>query len=212
MSTLDALVVAADDPKIVAAVERFGGRAVLTRSDHQSGTERVAEAADHPEYSSFDPIVNIQGDEPFLPPAAVEAAVEGVRSGWDIGTAAVEMDDAEEWRDPAVVKVVRDDRGGALYFSRAPIPYGAAERDAIAFAGARRLRHLGLYAFSRPALRAATALPAHPLEESEGLEQLRWLAGGLRIAVAIVEGGGPGVDTESDLIKAETLLKKGEFR
>jgi 3-deoxy-manno-octulosonate cytidylyltransferase (CMP-KDO synthetase) len=107
-----------------------------------------------------------------------------------------------EWEDPSTVKVVRDERGGALYFSRAPIPYDGTGRAAELL----MLRHVGIYAFTRAALLRATALPRHPLEEREGLEQLRWLAAGLRIGVAVVEGGGPGIDTEEDLVRAEQIL------
>lgn len=199
----DQLVVAADDSEIVGAVEGFGGQAVLTRRDHTSGTDRVAEVVEREDFARFDSIVNLQGDEPFLPPSAARAVVQGVQSGWDIGTAAVPIYNTEEWEDPSVVKVVRDDRGGALYFSRAPIPYDGTGSSAEEL---RLLRHVGIYAFTRASLQRATALPRHPLEEREGLEQLRWLAAGLRIGVAVVHGGGPGIDTEEDLVRAEQLL------
>ena len=199
----DELVVAADDPEIVAAVEAFGGRAVLTRRDHASGTDRIAEVVEREDFADFGSIVNLQGDEPFLPPSAARAVVQGVQSGWDIGTAAVPIYNTDEWEDPSVVKVVRDDQGGALYFSRAPIPYDGTGRGAERL---RLLRHVGIYAFTRGSLDRATALPPHPLEEREGLEQLRWLAAGLRIGVAVVDGGGPGIDTEEDLVRAEQLL------
>ncbi|MGD8698232.1 MAG: 3-deoxy-manno-octulosonate cytidylyltransferase [Gemmatimonadales bacterium] len=199
----DQLVVAADDSEIVDAVEGFGGQAVLTRRDHTSGTDRVAEVVEREDFARFDTIVNLQGDEPFLPPSAARAVVQGVQSGWDIGTAAVPIYNTEEWEDPSVVKVVRDDRGGALYFSRAPIPYDGTGSSAEEL---RLLRHVGIYAFTRASLQRATALPRHPLEEREGLEQLRWLAAGLRIGVAVVDGGGPGIDTEEDLVRAEQLL------
>jgi 3-deoxy-manno-octulosonate cytidylyltransferase (CMP-KDO synthetase) len=203
LEVLDELVVAADDGEIVRAVEEFGGRAVLTRLDHASGTARVAEVAEQPEYSDFAWVVNLQGDEPFLPSGAARAAVDRVKNGWDVGTAAVPIYNTAEWEDPSAVKVVRDDRGGALYFSRATIPYDGTGRASEQLL---MLRHVGIYAFTRPALRKATGLPSHPLEEREGLEQLRWLAAGLRIGVAVVEGGGPGVDTEADLVRAEQIL------
>lgn len=199
----DQLVVAADDPEIVDAVEAFGGRAVLTRRDHTSGTDRIAEVVQREDFARFQSIVNLQGDEPFLPPSAARAVVQGVQSGWDVATAAVPIYNTEEWEDPSVVKVVRDDRGGALYFSRAPIPYDGTGSSAEDL---RLLRHVGIYAFTRASLQRATALPRHPLEEREGLEQLRWLAAGLRIGVAVVDGGGPGIDTEEDLVRAEQLL------
>jgi 3-deoxy-manno-octulosonate cytidylyltransferase (CMP-KDO synthetase) len=199
---LDALVVAADASEIVQAVQGFGGQAVLTREDHASGTDRVAEVASRDEFTGFDCIVNLQGDEPFLPEEAVEAAIRLVEDGWDVGTVAVPVASPEDWADPSVVKVVRGDDGRALYFSRAAIPHGAGESAS----GLHRLRHVGLYAFSRAALRQATGLPEHPLERVERLEQLRWLAAGLRIGVAVVDGGGPGIDTEADLVRAEAIL------
>ncbi len=206
---LDGLVVATDDAEIVEVVEGFGGSAVLTERGHPSGTDRVAEVANRQEFADFAWIVNFQGDEPFLPPRAARSVVESVQSGWDVGTASVPIYNTEEWEDPSVVKVVRDDKGGALYFSRAPIPYNgtgrAAERLPL-------LRHVGIYAFRRTALQQATALPRHPLEEREGLEQLRWLAAGLRIGVAVVDGGGPGIDTEDDLVRAEQILGGGNIR
>lgn len=204
---LDSLVVAADDREIVNAVEGFGGLAVLTRKDHASGTDRIAEVVKRQDFTAFDLIVNLQGDEPFLPSGAARAVVQMVRDGWDVGTAAVPIYNTEEWEDPSVVKVVRDDRGGALYFSRAPIPYDGTGR------GAERLpllRHVGIYAFTRASLQRATELARHPLEEREGLEQLRWLAAGLRMGVAVVDGGGPGIDTEEDLLRAEQLLRGRE--
>ncbi len=183
---------------------------MLTRADHQSGTDRVAEVAARPEFTKFEYVVNLQGDEPFLPSGAADAAVALAQQGWDVGSAAVAVSGVDEWRDPATVKVVRDDRGGALYFSRAPIPFN---RDAVAGAGlAPLLRHIGVYAFRQSTLARAAALPGHPLEAREGLEQLRWLAAGLRIGVALVEGGGPGVDSEDDLVRAEAILRERESR
>ena len=186
LDCLGALVVAADDPEVIAVVEAFGGRAVSTRPDHRSGTDRVAEVAERPEYSAYPWILNLQGDEPFLPPVAAEAAVGLVREGWDVGTVAVAIEGEAEWRDAATVKVVRNDRGGALYFSRAAIPH---DREAGGGGdGADPLRHLGLYAFERSALRRATSLAPHPLELREGLEQLRWLAGSEEVSSLTTSG------------------------
>jgi 3-deoxy-manno-octulosonate cytidylyltransferase (CMP-KDO synthetase) len=207
LEVVEALVVAADSPEVVEVVESFGGRAVMTQEGHASGTDRVAEVAGRQEFSGFDWVVNLQGDEPFLPEGAAEEAVRLAQSGWDVGTAAVHVESAREWRDPSTVKVVTDDEGSALYFSRAPIPHSGGTdggSDPTVVGGA--LRHIGVYAFTREALMRATALPRHPLEERERLEQLRWLAGGLRIGVAVVHGGGPGIDTEDDLLRAETIL------
>ncbi len=209
---LSELVVAVDDPEVEKAVNRFGGRAVMTGQQHRSGTDRVAEVAARPEFAGYGWIVNVQGDEPFLPPGAESAVVERVRQGWDIGTVAVPIASEVEFEDPAVVKLVLDDVGGALYFSRAPIPH-AAVSEAMGASRLTRLRHVGIYAFSRKALFSATQLPSHPLEERERLEQLRWLAGGLRIGVVVLEGGGPGIDTKEDVVRAEAILGgRGEAR
>ena len=200
------LVVATDDREVIEVVEAFGGRAIATRSDHTSGTDRVAEVAERSEFTAYPWIINLQGDEPFVPRAAVEAALEQVRAGRDVGTVATPLEDLEGWHDPAAVKVVRADDGRALYFSRAPIPYDRAG-EAASGAEPRPLRHIGLYAFARDALRRASGLPPNPLERREGLEQLRWLAAGLEIGVAVIEdGGGPGIDTEADLQLAERIL------
>lgn len=204
---LDALVVGADSPEIVRVVEAFGGRAVLTRRDHASGTDRVAEVAERPEFADYGCVLNLQGDEPFLPPGAAEAVVGLVEAGWDVGTLAAPIGDRTEWLGGSTVKVVRDDAGGALYFTRAAIPHDArgGGLDPTAME-VRPLRHIGVYGFRRDVLFRASALPRHPLEDTEKLEQLRWLAAGLRIGVAVIEGGSPGIDTEEDLVRAEELL------
>ena len=206
---LDDLVVATDSTEILEAVENFGGRAVLTRVDHASGTDRVAELAGRDEFSDYAWIVNLQGDEPFTPAEAVRDALELVRAEWEIATLAVRIQGAGEWRDPSVVKVVLDDRGGALYFSRAPIPH-AREQGSEEEGGEvpdTALRHVGLYAFTREALERAASLPVNRLEKLEALEQLRWLAAGMRIGVAEVEAFGSGIDTPDDLARAEEILK-----
>ena len=201
-------VVATDAPEVADAVRGFGGRAVLTRPDHASGTDRVAEVAARPEFRSHDAIVNLQGDEPLLPDGAVEGAVRLVLAGaFEIGTAAVPLRSVEEWRDPAVVKVVVARDGSALYFSRAPIPYprdgapGPAELGSGLY-----LRHVGCYAFRRDALERWPRLGPAPLETAEGLEQLRALYAGWRIGVAVCTGGEPGVDTPADLARVERRL------
>lgn len=205
---LDSLVVGTDSPEVVRAVDSFGGRAVMTRRDHVSGTDRVAEVAERPEFASYDCVLNLQGDEPFLPAGAAEAVVGLVDAGWDVATLAAPIGDRDEWFATSTVKVVRDDAGGALYFTRAPIPHdargGGLDPRAMEV---RPLRHIGVYGFRREVLFRASALPRHPLEDTEKLEQLRWLAAGLRIGVAVIEGGSPGIDTEEDLLRAEQLLR-----
>lgn len=196
----DELVVATDAPEVEQVVRGAGGRVALTSAAHQTGTERVAEVARLPEYSRFEIIVNIQGDEPFLPLEAITGAVERVRGGDDIGTAAAPLDPAD-LADPARVKVVTDAAGRALYFSRAPIPF---VRDAGASPAGLYWQHLGIYACRRPALEGWVRLAPTALEEAERLEQLRALEHGYTIGVARLAGASlPGVDTPEDLRRAE---------
>lgn len=198
----DAVVIATDDLDVQAAIESAGGVAVLTRADHPSGTDRVAEVARRPEFANADVILNVQGDEPFVDELAVRGAVDVVLGGQaPIGTAAVPVS-ADALQAPDVVKVVCDDHGRAMYFSRAPIPYLRDAADAPARDALVR-QHLGVYAYTRQALDAWVALPVHPLEQIERLEQLRPLAAGLVIGVAtaapVAVGG---IDTEADLLRA----------
>jgi 3-deoxy-manno-octulosonate cytidylyltransferase (CMP-KDO synthetase) len=191
------VLVATDDPRIVAAVESFGGRAVLTRRDHPSGTDRVAEVA---QQLDADVLVNLQGDEPLVDPAALDLLADLLRRdpGADMATLAAPIASVEQWRDPQCVKVVCDAAGRALYFSRSPIPYvrdGQPEFDARP---AQFLQHLGLYAYRRAFLLQLALLPPHPLEEIEKLEQLRVLALGQRIHVGVVPHAARGVDTFED--------------
>jgi len=197
---LDEVVVATDAPEIRSVVEQAGGKVAMTSRRHESGTDRVAEVAARPEHARFDVIVNVQGDEPFLPTAAVAASVDRIREGDDVGTAAVPLDPALR-DDPARVKVVTDARGRALYFSRAPIPFyrepGAAERWPY-------WQHLGIYAYTRPALERWVGTPPTALEQAERLEQLRALDQGISIGVAhLAEPALPGIDTPDDLARAE---------
>ena len=197
---VDELVVATDSPMVAQIVERSSVRAVLTARSHPTGTDRVAEVAAKDEFAVFDAIVNVQGDEPFLAREALAGAIDRVSQGDDIGTAAAPLDPAMAG-DPARVKVVTDARGRALYFSRAVIPHLRDAGD-----GASRLywQHLGLYAYTREALRRWTSLEPSPAELAERLEQLRALHHGLRIGVALLaEPVEPGVDTPDDLRRAE---------
>ncbi len=198
----DHVVVATDDLEVVQAVERAGGVAVLTRPDHPSGTDRVAEVAGLPAYGSSEIILNVQGDEPFVDEAAARGAVSVVsRGSAPIGTAACRAN-ASILERPDCVKVVCDDRGHALYFSRAPIPFLRENADRE-MRGSLVRQHIGIYAYTRAALLQWVALPVHPLEQVERLEQLRPLAAGVAIGVA---DAGPvsfgGIDTEDDLVRA----------
>jgi len=196
-----AVVVATDSDAVVTAVRGAGGEAVLTRPDHASGTDRVAEVAGLARFRSHDVIVNVQGDEPFLPADAVRLATGFVeRDEFPIGTAAC-RDEPRILDDPAVVKVVVDRQGRALYFSRAPIPFLRDTSDAAVRAGLV-LRHIGIYAYSRSALERLVSLPPSPIEVAERLEQLRALADGLAIGVGVTSAAAGGIDTEDDLRRA----------
>jgi len=197
------LVVATDAREIAAVVERAGYEAVLTSADHQSGTERVAEVVGNKSFSSFDLVLNVQGDEPLVAPAALHGAVSRVRAGDPIGTAAGDLDPALAG-DPNRVKVVTDSQGRARYFSRAPIPF---DRDATG--GVIYHQHVGVYAYTRDALDRWVRLAPVPEERWERLEQLRPLLHGIPIGVALVPGpAARGVDTADDLRYAETQLTR----
>jgi len=200
LGLVDELVVATDSTMVARVAELSGVRAVLTRESHQTGTERVAEVAGQPDFAGHDVVANIQGDEPFLPRAALAGALERVSGGDDVGTAAAPLE-PEAAEDPARVKVVSDVRGRALYFSRAAIPY---RRDRQV--GTRELfwQHLGVYAYRREVLAQWTRLAPAPAEEAERLEQLRALHYGMSVGVARLDSPAqPGVDTPEDLRRAE---------
>lgn len=197
---VDELVVATDAPMVAEVVERAGVRAVLTRADHPSGTDRVAEVAGRSEYQAFDVIANVQGDEPFLDGEALRGAIERVRAGDDVGTAAAPLA-AESAADPARVKVVTDLAGRALWFSRAPIPF---RRDADVPTDGLYWQHVGLYVYARRALERWVSLPPTAAEQAEKLEQLRALEHGMTIGVArLPAAAAPGIDTQEDLTKAQ---------
>lgn len=202
MNLGDACVVATDDESVRRAAAEAGAETVMTSKTLDSGTDRVAEVARMPEFSDFDVFVNVQGDEPFMSGDAVAAAKEMVASrSFDVGTAAAR---AEPWvlDDPGIVKVVVGDDGRALYFSRAGIPHLRDHGDREA-RDANILQHLGVYVYTRTALERWVALPVHPLEKIERLEQLRPLAAGITFGVAITDGPAyAGIDTEEDLADA----------
>ena len=198
---LDEIVVASDADEVLEAATAAGFRGVKTRGDHTSGTSRVGEVAALPEFGEFTIVVNVQGDEPFLSAAAVRGAVDEVVRGWDIGTAAVPLD-PKFAPTPNVVKVVLDELGRALYFSRALIPH-----DRSGEGGVQYWRHLGVYAYRPVALALWLTLPPTAPEDAERLEQLRALGHGMSIGVARVNARSlPGIDTEEDLGRAEAFL------
>jgi 3-deoxy-manno-octulosonate cytidylyltransferase (CMP-KDO synthetase) len=194
------LVVATDSARVAEVVEQSSIRAVLTAASHETGTERVAEVAGRPEFSAFDVVVNIQGDEPFISREAIAGAIARVEQGDDVGTAAAPLQPGLV-ADPSRVKLVTDAGGRALYFSRSVIPFRRESSDS---ADGLYWQHVGIYAYSPQALRRWVSLPPCAAEQAERLEQLRALHHGLTIGVARLEEAVlPGVDTADDLRRAE---------
>jgi 3-deoxy-manno-octulosonate cytidylyltransferase (CMP-KDO synthetase) len=194
---VDAVVIATDDPRIVAAVNCFGGNVQMTRRDHANGTERVAEVA---RGLHADVIINLQGDEPLVEPANLDLLSTLLRDDprCGVATLAVPLNSAEQWTSPNCVKVVCDERGRAMYFSRSPIPFVRDGRPHFRTSPPRFLQHLGLYAYRRDYLLELAGTTPHPLEQLEKLEQLRILAHGQSIRVGIVRHSAIGVDTYAD--------------
>jgi 3-deoxy-manno-octulosonate cytidylyltransferase (CMP-KDO synthetase) len=207
------VVVAADAPSIVAACEAHGIRALLTREDHPSGSDRLAEACEQLGLDGAEVVVNVQGDEPLIEPALIDACAATLAAHPDcaVGTAAHEIDALADYVNPNVVKVVLDAAGRALYFSRAPLPWW---RDGnacgiTALPTPLPLRHIGLYAYRAAFLRRFPTLEPAPLERLEALEQLRVLWHGERIAVHVTaHAPGPGIDTPADLERVRALFSR----
>ena len=205
------VVVATDDVRIAEEVERFGGCAIMTSEAHRSGTDRCAEALTKMG-GDYDVVINVQGDEPFIRKEHIEALIACFNNPeTEIATLAKPMTSAEDMADihnPNSVKVVTDLRGRALYFSRAAIPF---QRDVEQSEWSKHhtyLKHIGIYAFRAQTLRAVTSLEASSLEQTEKLEQLRWLEHGYYISVAKTPYATMGIDTPEDLQRAEEMLKK----
>lgn len=206
------VVLATDSREIAEVVAPLGVAVAMTRTDHPSGTDRLAEVAVQRGWADDTVVVNLQGDEPFAPASgivAVAAALAG-DPGVPMATLATALASADQLFDPNTVKVVCDARGRALYFSRAPIPWArdafAARRDVLPD-GVPFLRHIGIYAYRAAFLRQFTSLPRGTLEDAEALEQLRVLEAGHGIAVGLApEPFPPGVDTDADLARAEALM------
>ncbi len=214
------VIVATDHPGIAATVERHGYTAVMTRSDHATGTDRIAEVAARRRYPASRIVVNVQGDEPLIAPAAIRTVARNLadHSSAQIATVCHPLRRAADLTNSNVVKVAMDAAGYALYFSRAPIPY---PRDAML--GKTRLkrlphglpayRHIGLYAYRCSFLRRFRALAPAAIEQFEALEQLRALAYGYRISVAVVRAAPhPGVDTPADLARVRRFLRSHRSR
>jgi 3-deoxy-manno-octulosonate cytidylyltransferase (CMP-KDO synthetase) len=196
------VVVATDDERIKKAVRHFSGEAIMTSGDHVSGTERLLEVMKT--YGGFDTYFNLQGDEPLIAPGLLRDMVErlNVLPAGSILTP-VHRASLEDLDDPNVVKVILDSKGKALYFSRAPIPYQRGR----ATAPNELYRHIGLYGFSKSVLKEIEQMIAHPVEQMERLEQLRWLLNGVPIYVHLTEYEAFGVDTLDQAKKAEQLLQ-----
>lgn len=195
------VVIATDDERILQAAAGFGGDAMMTRSDHRSGTERVAEVAAHVEADVY---VNVQGDEPLVQSAAIDALVAAMEEqSVSVATLAVPISEPGDIMDPNVVKVVTDFEGNALYFSRAPVPWVRDEKQAV---GMQHRKHLGLYAYRKETLLEFPTLPPGELEKLEQLEQLRLLENGYKIRVVETEFDSIGVDVPADAARVEQLL------
>ncbi len=199
---LDDLIIATDDDRIRSAAEAFGATVRMTRSDHPSGTDRVAEVAAS---SDAEIIVNIQGDEPLIEPAAIEAAARALleTSPAPMATLKKRIVNLQEFTNPNVVKVVTDHSGHALYFSRSPIPYDLTG-EAVHY------KHIGLYVYQREFLLGYSKLKVGPLERAERLEQLRALENGYRIRVIETEYESLGVDTPDDLRRVEKIYRESQ--
>ncbi|MGM0480496.1 MAG: 3-deoxy-manno-octulosonate cytidylyltransferase [Pseudomonadota bacterium] len=207
------VIVATDDPRIESAVSQFGGRAMLTGPQHQSGTERLAEVVEQLALAEDEIVVNVQGDEPFIPPEIIRQVADNLANQRQapMATLSVPIESVEQMFNPNVVKVVRDSAGYALYFSRAAIPWNRenfdTENSTAEFDDDVYQRHIGLYAYRSGFVRRYIEWPVSPLEQIESLEQLRVLWHGERIHVAeAIKAPQSGIDTADDLEHARRLL------
>jgi len=205
---LDEAYVATDDERIYQAVESFGGKAIITRADHKSGTDRLEEAATKIG-TNADVIINIQGDEPFIQTSQIETLMRLFDDPTtQIGTLGKPFESIEAVNNPNSPKIVCDRRGFALYFSRSTIPYVRGAEPTTWLEHFPYLKHLGVYAYRREVLHEVTQLPQSSLEKAESLEQLRWLENGYRIRVGLTDVETVGIDTPEDLQRAEDFLRQ----
>ncbi len=205
-AVLEEVYVATDDDRIYKAVENFGGKAIMTRTDHKSGTDRIEEAAEKTQ-TDADVIINIQGDEPFIQQSQIKTLMQLFdNADTQIGTLGKRFEDITAVENPNSPKIVTDKNGFALYFSRSVIPYVRGKEKSEWLLHFPYLKHLGLYAYRRDVLREITQLPQSPLEIAESLEQLRWLENGYRIRVGLTDVETVGIDTPEDLQRAEDFL------
>ena len=206
-SVLSDVYVATDDERIFSCVESFGGKAVMTRKDHQSGTDRIQEAVEKTA-TQADVIINVQGDEPFIQPSQIKTLMQLFDDpSTQIGTLGKLFESIEAVENPNSPKIVTDMKGFALYFSRSVIPYIRGKERQDWFSEYPFLKHLGVYAYRREVLSEVTKLPQSSLEKAESLEQLRWLQNGYRIRVGMTDVETVGIDTPEDLQRAEEFLK-----
>lgn len=205
-TVLGQVYVATDDQRIYDAVMAFGGKAVMTRADHKSGTDRICEALEKIG-GHYDVVINVQGDEPFIQPSQIRTVMEAFDDPTtQIATLGKRFDSIEAVENPNSPKIVVDNDSFALYFSRSPIPFVRGKDRAQWLAAYPFLKHIGLYAYRADVLRQVTKLPQSPLELAESLEQLRWLQNGYRIKVGLTDVETVGIDTPDDLKKAERFL------
>ena len=207
VNVLGQAYVATDDERILQAVEAFGGQAVMTRTDHKSGTDRIQEAAEKI-HTDADVIINVQGDEPFIQRSQIETLCHLFDDPQtQIGTLGKRFESIEAVENPNSPKIVTDTKGFALYFSRSVIPFIRGTERGEWFGRFPFLKHLGIYAYRRNVLEEITKLPQSTLEMAESLEQLRWLQNGYRIRVGETDVETVGIDTPEDLQRAEGFLK-----
>ena len=210
-SELDAVVIATDDARIADAVMDFGGRYVMTRPNHRSGTDRCREALDLLE-DQYDAVVNIQGDEPFIDPKQINQMITLIaQEDTQLASLAKRIGDEDELFSPNTVKVVMDEKGNALYFSRNPIPFMRnLDRKEWLEKGVF-YKHIGIYAYKAETLRRIAEMQPTTLELSESLEQLRWLENGLRIRMGITQSENVSIDMPNDIEKAEQFAKNQDI-
>ena len=204
VAVTDAVYVATDDDRIMDAVVAFGGRAIMTSADHQSGTDRCYEAYTRvaAQQGAFDVVVNVQGDEPFILAEQITTLVDCFATpGVEIATLAKSIERTEELVDSNKVKVVFSSQQRALYFSRSPIPFCRGEEPSQWLERAAYYKHIGMYAYRPEVLKAITRIPRTPLEQTESLEQLRWLESGYAIAVRLTDHESVGIDVPEDLAR-----------
>lgn len=204
--SLQAVVVATDDDRIAEHVRSFGGRVVMTAADHPSGTDRCQEALLKLD-TSFDYVINIQGDEPFIEPEQIDELASVLENGKvELATQMIEVDSHEILFDRGEVKIVLNDRSEALYFSRMPIPFLKGVDEKEWHTRHRYYRHVGMYAYRADILEQITRLPVSPLEKAESLEQLRWLEHGYRIRCVSTRFDSHCIDTPADIEKVISIM------